>query len=259
MNRLDEIFISKRKEVEEARRREPFAAVRIAAAEAEPSRGFFRALQSSGRPLALIAEVKKGSPSRGLIRAEFDAAGIARSYEEAGASALSVLTDAPFFLGSPENLRLARSVTSLPCLRKDFIFDAYQVFESRAWGADAILLIVAALDDLQVTNLMSLAQGLGMDVLVEVHTQEEAERAVRLGAKLIGVNNRSLADLSTDLRTGEAILPTLPDRFTVAESALESQDDLCRMLAAGAKAVLIGTAFCSAPDIKSKVAEVMGW
>jgi indole-3-glycerol phosphate synthase len=150
-------------------------------------------------------------------------------------------------------------VTSLPCLRKDFIFDAYQVFESRAWGADAILLIVAALDDLQVTNLMSLAQGLGMDVLVEVHTQEEAERAVRLGAELIGVNNRSLADLSTDLRTGEAILPTLPDRFTVAESALESQDDLCRMLAAGAKAVLIGTAFCSAPDIKSKVAEVMGW
>jgi len=259
VNRLAEIFESKRREVEETKAAIPLSAIRLESAEADPPRGFLAALKSSSKPVALIAEVKKGSPSSGLIREEFDPVDIARIYEDAGANCLSVLTDVPYFLGSPENLKRARAATKLPCLRKDFIYDPYQVFQSRAWGADAILLIVAALTDEQIVNLMSLAEGLGMDALVEVHSKEEVVRAVRLEAKLIGVNNRSLADLSTDLATGEAILPELNGCFPVAESALHSHADVKRMEAAGARAVLIGTAFCASPDIGSKVHEVMGW
>jgi len=259
MNRLHEIFESKRKEIEEAKKQIPLGAIREASAAADPPRGFADKLKNTAKQLALIAEIKKGSPSRGLIRENFDPVEIAEQYEQAGATALSVLTDAPYFLGAPQNLKDARNATSLPCLRKDFIYDPYQVFESRAWGADAILLIVAALQDDQIINLMSLAEGLGMDALVEVHTKEEASRAVRLQAKLIGVNNRSLADLSTNLQTGEEILPTLNGAFAIAESALETHQDLQRMKDAGAQAVLIGTAFCSAQNIREKVQEVMGW
>lgn len=259
MNRLAEIFEHKRGEVATAKREVPIAAIREQAAAAEAPRGFLKALRSSPHPLALIAEVKRASPSMGLIRDEFDAAEIARAYESAGADAISVLTDEKYFQGSPANLSIVKNAVSLPCLRKDFIEEPYQVFESRAWGADAILLILASLDDATAQDLMALSTGLGMDTLVEVHDLIEAERAIKLGAELIGVNNRSLATFETDLATGEAILPKLQGAFRVAESALGSHADLERMRQAGAEGVLIGTAFCASPFIEVKVREVMGW
>lgn len=215
-------------------------------------------MKSAPGDLALIAEVKKASPSRGLIRPDFDAAEVAAAYARAGAQALSVLTDETYFQGSAENLVRAREAGGLPCLRKDFINDPYQIYEARAWGADAILLIVAGLDDASLADLHRLAVELGMDVLVEVHTDEETDRALALGAPLIGVNNRDLTDFRTTLGTSDRLLPRIsPHAFAVSESALESRADLDRVHAAGAGAVLIGTAFCAAPDIEAKVREVM--
>lgn len=259
MTTLERIFERKREEVRAAKARVPMGALREEAANAGPPRGFKRALEKASTPLALVAEVKKASPSQGLIRADFDPCAIARIYEAAGAHALSVLTDEPFFQGGPENLGLARGATDLPCLRKDFIEEPYQVYEARAWGADALLLIVAALDDGRLADLMDVTRALGMDPLVEVHDESEVERALAAGADLIGVNNRSLADMTTDLATGERLLPLLNGALSIAESALASHHDLERMRAAGARAVLIGTTFCAAPDIGAKVKEVMRW
>lgn len=228
------------------------------ARDAGPTRGFHRALRESPSPLALIAEVKKASPSRGLIRADFDPVTIAQSYERAGADALSVLTDVDYFQGHPTNIRLAREATSLPCLRKDFLDDPYQVYEARAWGADAILLIVASLSREQIADLAGLANELGMDVLVEVHNAEETEVALDLKCPLIGVNNRNLADFTTDLATSERLIPLIaPHATAISESALETPADLARVKAAGARGVLIGTTFCQNPDIEAKVREVM--
>jgi indole-3-glycerol phosphate synthase len=216
-------------------------------------------LKSTRNELALIAEVKRASPSMGMIRLDFDPAEIARNYAAAGADAISVLTDEKYFQGSSANLEKVWGAVSLPCLRKDFIEDPYQVFESRAWGADAILLILASLEDAVAQDLMALSTGLGMDTLVEVHDRVEAERALKLGADLIGVNNRSLQTFETDLSVGEDILPRLGGAFKVAESALGTYADLERMKRAGADGVLIGTAFCSSPSVEAKVREVMGW
>jgi indole-3-glycerol phosphate synthase len=256
---LTRIYEQKRLEVEHSKGLVSEGTLREMAREVEPPRGFRRALESTPG-LALIAEVKKASPSRGVIREDFDPQEIAKAYERAGAHCLSVLTDMPYFQGSPANLAICRSATKLPCLRKDFIFDGYQVAESRAWGADAILLIVAMLEDAAIRELHAQAVHLGMDVLVEVHTVPEAERALALGADLIGVNNRDLADFGTSLGPSETILPLLSGRCVpVSESALESRADLDAVESSGAKAVLIGTTFCSAPDIEAKVKEVMGW
>jgi indole-3-glycerol phosphate synthase len=258
-NRLAEIFDHKRQEVAESKLRLPLTAVRVEAAYAEPPRGFLAALKAANRPLALIAEVKKASPSMGMIRDVLDAPAIAAEYERAGAHAISVLTDEKYFLGSAKNLVDVKSATSLPCLRKDFIEDPYQVFEARAWGADAILLILAFLENSLARDLLALSTGLGMDTLVEVHSMKEAERAMGLEADLIGVNNRSLLDFQTDLRVGEEILPQIDNAFKVAESALCGSADVSRMCAAGANGVLIGTAFCSQPVIADAVRKVMGW
>lgn len=256
MSVLQRIFDHKHDEVEAAKSRLSLADIIATAKDRPPTRGFLNALK--GHPdLALIAEIKKASPSRGVIRADFDPTAIAQTYERTGANALSVLTDEAFFQGSADNLRLARKATSLPCLRKDFVDDPYQVYEARAWGADAILLIVAWLSDAQLADLSGLAISLGMDALIEVHTEEEAVRVQRY--PLVGVNNRDLADFHTDLGTTERLMPLLADaQVRVSESALATRVDLDRVKAAGAGAVLIGTTFTSSPDIEAKVREVMG-
>jgi indole-3-glycerol phosphate synthase len=262
---LGKIFDIKRIEVAEAQALLPFADLRaqaeaIAKDSEHATRGFLKALQSDGRDLALIAEVKKASPSQGLIRPDFDPVAVAQAYTGAGATCLSVLTDERHFQGHPSYLARIRQATHLPLLRKDFIYDPYQVYEARVWGADALLLIVASLEDSVLRDLSDLAATLDLDVLVEVHDDAETERALKLGAPLIGVNNRDLGTFKTDLSTSERLIPKLLGHaFPVSESALETHADLERVQAAGAKAVLIGTSFCATPNIESKVQEVMGW
>lgn len=258
MSKLAEILAMKRREVTDAKVRVPESELQARIFEADAPCGFRRALEAfSGT--ALIAEVKKASPSEGVIRADFDPATIASIYAGAGAQCLSVLTDAIFFQGAHENLRLAREASGLPCLRKDFVIDRYQIAESRALGADAILLIVAALTDAQLREFREEAESLGLDVLVETHSEDEAVRALTSGATLIGVNNRDLTTFRTDIATTERIARLLPaGAFLVSESALHTRADVERVARAGARAVLIGTAFCRADDIGTKVHEVMG-
>ena len=260
MSVLTKNFDRKKQEVDAAKTALSLTDVKAMAADAGPTRGFRNALATADG-LALIAEVKKASPSQGLIRPNFNPIEVAMAYQQAGAHALSVLTDQDFFMGSAENLKLARLHTTLPCLRKDFINDPYQVYEARAWGADAVLLIVAALEPAEVSDLQALIQSLGMDALVEVHSLPEAEVAIELKCPLIGVNNRDLSNFKTSLGVSEELLPlvTTSGAIGVSESALESFKDLERVRTAGAKAVLIGTSFCSSPDIESKVREVMHW
>ena len=260
MNVLERIFARKREEVAAAKAAVTIGELQDRALEIERPRGFALALSTASKPVALIAEVKKASPSKGVIRAEFDAVEIAEAYERAGAHAMSVLTDVEGFQGSAENLRRARAATALPCLRKDFLYDEYQVWEARAWGADAVLLIATSLETAQLRELKGLAESLGMDALVEVHDERDAERAIAAEATLVGVNNRNLADFTTDLSATERLLPLFPDGVTkVSESALETRADIARVHAAGARAVLIGTTFCAAPDVEAKVRETMGW
>lgn len=277
MSKLKEIFEHKALEVAAAKSTVSLEDIKRCAADGPAIRPFKKALEESGRPLALIAEVKKASPSKGVIREDFDAAEVARAYRDAGAQCLSVLTDYKYFHGSRENLERAREESGLPCLRKDFVCDPYQVYEARAWGADAILLIVAAFMPSSfaipwssatqaghpiacLNSLWTLAKDLGMDVLVEIHSREEVDVALRMGADLIGVNNRNLADMSTSLSMSEELLPLFSSHaFAVSESALGTPADLARVQAAGARGVLIGTTFCASPDIGGKVREVMGW
>jgi len=260
MTVLDRIFEVKREEVSAAQRQVSMSEMAARAAAAAPVRPFKDALASANRRPALIAEVKKASPSQGLIRPNFDPAAVAASYARAGAHALSVLTDSRFFQGSAENLVVARRESGLPVLRKDFLYDPYQVAESRAWGADAILLIAAALSQDQLAELRAAAIELHMDALVEVHSPEEVGKALAVGSDLVGINNRDLKDFKTDLAITEALAPSIVGRaLVVAESALERKADVERVERAGARAVLIGTAFCAAPDVEAKVREVMGW
>lgn len=263
MNVLDRIFARKREEVEAAQARVSLAELRRMVQDAPEKVGFRDALKNSPKELSLIAEVKKASPSRGMIRPNFDPVAIAEEYKRAGASCLSVLTDRDYFQGDPEYLTAAKKATNLPCLRKDFVYDAYQIYEARALGADCILLIVAGLEKTQIKDLMAVSKELGMDTLVEVHDRPEAEIAAELGCNLVGVNNRNLRDFKTDLAVSEELLPflkkSLPEAVLVSESALENLNDLARVKLAGARAVLIGTAFCASPEIEVKVKEVMGW
>lgn len=260
MSALERIFSTKRSEVAAAIAKVPLAEVRSMARDANPVRGFKARLEAAKTPVALIAEVKKASPSKGLIRADFNPVEIAKAYERAGAHALSVLTDESYFQGSPENLRKARAATNLPALRKDFLYDPYQVYEARAWGADAILLIVASLSKSQIEEMAGVSRDLGMDTLVEVHTEDEAQTALQCRCDMIGVNNRDLSTFKTSLSTSETILPLLKGRvLAVSESAIETKQDVDRVQASGARAVLIGTTFCAAENIEGKVREVMGW
>ena len=204
--------------------------------------------------MALIAEVKKASPSRGVIRDDFDPVAIARAYESAGAHALSVLTDVEYFQGSVENLQKSRSSTRLPVLRKDFTVTEAQVYETRAIGADAILLIVNGLSHSELQDLYGLSSALGLDVLVEAHTAEEAESALGLGAALVGINNRNLKTFDEDLSVSCELIPTIAHRATiVSESSIRNAAEVSKVAQAGARAVLIGTSFCAAPDPGAKV------
>jgi indole-3-glycerol phosphate synthase len=249
---LAEICAKKREHVARRKAALPEAELRAQAAAASPVRGFAAALEraiTSGQQ-GLIAEIKKASPSRGLIRADFDPPSLARAYEAGGATCLSVLTDAPYFQGEDEHLRTARAACALPVLRKDFIVDPYQVAETRALAADCILLIVAALDDAMARDLAAVAGDYGLDVLVEVHNREELERALRLDARLIGINNRNLKTLKVDLHTTEELAPLVPaGRLIVGESGIYDPADLDRLGAAGARCFLVGESLMKAPDV----------
>lgn len=256
---LEKILATKRSEVAGAARQRDLASVRRDAESLGGVRPFAAAMRSrlaDGKP-AVIAEIKKASPSKGVIRPDFQPAAIAQSYAAHGAACLSVLTDRDYFQGAPEFLVAARDACALPVLRKDFLIDPYQVFEARAMGADCILLIVAALDPVLMKELEACALGLGMSVLVEVHDTRELEAALRLETLLVGINNRNLRSFSTTLDTTLGLLAEIPsDRLVVTESGIRVVDDVRRMRAAGVHAFLVGEAFMRAADPGAELARL---
>ena len=258
---LDKIVAVKRQEVAAARKRMSLETIRSDAESRVLTRDFVGALKAkiaAGKP-AVIAEIKKASPSKGVLRADFIPADIAQSYAEYGAACLSVLTDVQFFQGEVDYLKQARASCQLPVLRKDFMVDPYQIYESRSMGADCILLIAACLDDAQMTDLEAIARSLDMAVLVEVHDGAELERALKLKTPLIGINNRNLKTFGVSLDTTLALRASVPaDRLLITESGILSRDDVLRMGAAGVNAFLVGEAFMRAPEPGEALAALFG-
>ena len=251
-DKLQEICARKRDHVAQCKAARPQGTVEDAARDQEPTRGFRAALASkiSQGGLGLIAEVKKASPSAGLIREDFDPSALARAYQAGGAACLSILTDGPYFQGRDEYLTQARAATELPALRKDFMVDPYQIAESRALGADCVLLILAVLDDALARELAGAAVDYGMDVLVEVHDEAELERAARLGTGLIGINNRDLKTLKTDLAVTERLAPLAPkETVLVSESGIRGPSDVIRMGRAGPRCFLVGESLMREKDV----------
>ncbi len=254
---LDEIVANKRAEVARRKQQTPLAQIRAAAEAAPPPRDFAAALR--GDEVALIAEIKRASPSRGSIRAEDDPPARARLYASAGASAISILTDAKYFSGSLDDLSSTRANVALAILRKDFIIDEYQIYESRAARADAILLIVRLLSNAQLENYIALTHSLMFNALVEVHDARDLDRAISSGARIVGINNRNLADMSIDLATPERLAPRVPPgHIVVSESGVSERSHVERAGDAGAHAVLVGEALMRANDVAQKVRELTG-
>ena len=258
-NVLATIIEEKHLEVQALTAAKDFAKLDCAAKQASPPRGFAAALsRDAARGYGLIAELKKASPSKGLIRADFNPVMLAKAYEAGGASCLSVLTDKKWFQGAPEFLQAARDAVRLPILRKDFMIDPLQIIESRALGADCILLIMAALDDARAAELEACAMDYGMDVLIECHDSEELDRAAKLRSPLMGINNRNLKTMDISLDVGAAMLPHLPaDRIAIAESGLFTPEDLARMAKSGARCFLIGESLMRADDVAAATKTIL--
>lgn len=256
---LAEIVRHKRTEVAQRRQARSLAQLEQAAADSEPPRGFVNALReniAAGRP-AVIAECKKASPSKGVIREDYDPPAIAASYAAGGAACLSVLTDVNYFQGADEHLVAARAACTLPVIRKDFMVDPWQIAESRALGADCVLLIVACLDDVELDELFAQATSYGMDALIEVHDRTELERALRLRAPLVGINNRDLKRFVTDINTTIGLLDDIPaDRLVVTESGIHTREDVATLRGHDVGAFLVGEAFMRSPDPGARLREL---
>lgn len=255
---LDDIVSHKKQELERRKEVMPLAALKEGGVLIENPRAFREALTQS-TDVALIAEIKEASPSAGLIRKDVDPVEIGRLYEGFGAAAISVLTDERFFHGSPANMKQVKEAVSIPVLRKDFIIDAYQIYESRALGADAVLLIVAILSNDKLRAFLSLCTELELEALVEVHTELERDRALAAGAEVIGINNRDLTTFAVDLSTTIRLVSGMPEGITcVSESGIKTRDDVARLREAGLDALLVGTALMAAKDIGAKIKELFG-
>lgn len=258
---LSRIRERKLEEIAALKRARPLPALRAEAETAPPPRGFAAAIRAKAQAgeLALIAEIKKASPSKGLIRKDFDPAALARDYQRGGAACLSVLTDGPGFQGAGQDLISARSAADLPVIRKDFMYDPAQIYEARAMGADAILVILAAVDDALARDLVQAAADLGMDALIETHDEDEVRRALALPTPLIGVNNRDLGSFETRLETFERLSPLVPpERLAVAESGIFTAAEARRMQAAGAAAILVGESLMRQDDVARAARALLG-